>query len=292
MAPHAAEHVAPGPDSGGRHAYEQPDDRAHIDDGAEPDPIADGQGEPADPPATTTSGPDDHPGAAATWWRGLVAAMADHAPPALRGARWQLSGRAAASVALGLVLAVLVAFVVAGRGRSELISPGMDAVATPSALTAEPTVPGTGSATATADDTVVVHVAGLVAAPGVFELPLGSRVVDALEAAGGANVGVDLSLLNLARVLVDGEQIAVGVPAAPDGAGAGPTGAPSAGEPVDLNRATEAELDALPGVGPVLAGRIVAWREEHGAFSAVEELLEVSGIGTATFAELAPLVRV
>ena len=219
-----------------------------------------------------------------------MAALADHAPPALRSARWQLSGRSAAAAVIGLALAVTAAFVVAGRDRPEMINPRDVDVTTTVGFTANPTPPSGPSSSAPA--VLVVHVAGLVATPGVFRLPVGSRVVDALEAAGGANPGVDLSTLNLARLLVDGEQIAVGVPAAPDAGPAAPAGDPPAGEPLDLNTATEAELDGLPGVGPVLAGRIVAWRDDHGAFTAVEELLEVSGIGTATFAELAPLVRV
>ena len=227
-------------------------------------------------------------------WRRLAGGLADHLPLTVRGARWRLSGRAAAGVVLGLAAAVTAAALVAGRVAPELITPGVVTVTTAVGLAPGlpgPTGPGptsTGPAVV-----VVVHVAGLVAAPGVFELPVGSRVVDALRAAGGAQPGVDTSTLNLARVLVDGEQIAVGVPAAPgSGGGPGPGGSAAPGAPLDLNTATEAELDALPGVGPVLAGRIVAWRVDHGAFTAVEELLEVSGIGTATLADLAGLVRV
>ena len=223
-------------------------------------------------------------------WQRLVGALADHLPPTLRGAHWQLSRPAIAAAVVGLVIAVGAAAAVAGRDAPEMITPQVVAVTTATDATASD--PHEQGAQVTAAGVVVIHVAGLVSAPGVYELPAGSRVIDALERAGGAKPGVDTSTLNLARVLIDGEQIAVGVPPAADAGGqAGVDGASSA-SPLDLNLASEAELDALPGVGPVLAGRIVAWREEHGRFSAVEELLEVSGIGTATLADLSGLVRV
>lgn len=226
------------------------------------------------------------------WRRRILAALADHVPPTLRGARWRLSVRSAASVVIGLVLAVFATFLVAQGDAPELITPGTAAVSTP-AQPAPDQPASTGSAMTTPPAVLVVHVAGLVAEPGVLELPIGSRVIDAIEAAGGALTGVDLSGLNLARLLVDGEQVAVGVPAAPDAGGDGGGSATLApGAPLDLNTATEADLDALPGIGPVLAARIVAWRAEHGRFTAVEELLEVSGIGTATLADLNGLVRV
>ncbi len=138
---------------------------------------------------------------------------------------------------------------------------------------------------------VVVHVVGLVVRPGLVRLPLGSRVADAVAAAGGVTRRRAADSVNLARVLVDGEQVVVG--------GASPlttttTGAAAsvAGAPVDLNLATEVMLDGLPGVGPVLAGRITAWRAANGPFRSVDELGEVSGIGDAILAQLRPLVRV
>jgi len=138
---------------------------------------------------------------------------------------------------------------------------------------------------------VVVDVAGKVRRPGIVRLPAGSRVVDALEAAGGPRRGVDLTGLNLARVLTDGEQVVVGQPApAGQAALAAPGSAPAGGTLVNLNTATQAELETLPGVGPVTATSILDWRVEHGAFSSVDELLEVSGIGDATLAEIAPHV--
>ena len=144
----------------------------------------------------------------------------------------------------------------------------------------------TGPPSASATPAVIVDVAGKVRRPGIATLPFGSRVVDALEAAGGARRGVDMSTLNLARLLVDGEQIVVGLPP-PGGVAAPAASAPaaSAASPpaplVNLNSATQAELETLPGVGPVTAAAILQWRTDNGAFSAVDELLEVSGIGDA-----------
>lgn len=152
---------------------------------------------------------------------------------------------------------------------------------------------------------VTVHVRGRIARPGVVTLPAGSRVVDAIEAAGGVKAGASIGALNLARLLVDGEQVAVGVrgekgdpsgiPAGVTDAGSsgGPAGGPSGGGALlDLNAATASELEELPGIGPVLAERIVQWREDNGRFTDVEVLGEVSGIGDALMAQLRPLVRV
>lgn len=141
--------------------------------------------------------------------------------------------------------------------------------------------------------TVTVDVAGKVRRPGIAVLDSGARVVDALAAAGGVRAGVDVADLNLARVLVDGEQVLVGVPLPPGVAASAPP--PSGGPPsvlVNLNTADLSQLDTLPEVGPVTADSIVAWREEHGGFSSVDELLEVDGIGEATLAKIAPHVTV
>lgn len=144
-------------------------------------------------------------------------------------------------------------------------------------------------------ETVTVDVAGKVRRPGIVVLGSGARVVDALEEAGGARPGVDLSGLNLARVLVDGEQVVVGVPPPATGLPASPA-APAPGAPgsalVDLNTADLTLLESLPEVGPVTAQAILAWREEHGGFTAVSELLEVDGIGDATLATITPFVTV
>ena len=141
------------------------------------------------------------------------------------------------------------------------------------------------------DPAVVVHVAGQVAEPGVVFLPRGSRVHEAIVAAGGAAPAADLTAVNLARVLTDGEQVYVpGVGEAPRAAAPGAGVAPESSELVDLNRASVDQLEELPGIGPVLAGRIAAWRAANGRFTMVEELAEVSGIGPALVANLRGLV--
>lgn len=153
---------------------------------------------------------------------------------------------------------------------------------------------------------LMVHVVGQVKRPGVVTVPAGSRVKDALDRAGGATRKAVLSGLNLARPVVDGEQIVVpdtaGAPvpvntlAPPTGPqGAGTTAAPGgagAGAQVDLNAADQAALEALPEVGPVLAAKILEWRAAHGRFTTVDELGEVSGVGEKTLETLRPHVRV
>jgi competence protein ComEA len=147
---------------------------------------------------------------------------------------------------------------------------------------------------ADASPTVVVSVVGQVAAPSLVTLPSGSRVADAIAAAGGLLPEADPASVNLAAVVADGEQLAVGMPgtAAPGGAPPGAPTGPGAGTKVDLNTAGVAELDALPGIGPVLAQRIVDHRTGQGLFRSVDELDDVPGIGPAIAAALAELVTV
>lgn len=139
---------------------------------------------------------------------------------------------------------------------------------------------------------VVVQVVGAVRRPGVVRLPAGSRVQDAVAAAGGVRPGRSSGAVNLARRLVDGEQIVVGAKSVPGGAAdPGVPGAPGVTTgAVDLNLADATVLDTLPGVGPVTAAAILRWRDEHGGFTSVEQLQEVDGIGPKTYAQLAPLV--
>jgi competence protein ComEA len=146
---------------------------------------------------------------------------------------------------------------------------------------------------------VVIDVQGQVHRPGVVELPEGSRVVDALAAAGGVTRRATTLTLNLAQVLVDGTQVLV--PSrrrVTAGAASGATSAQPAepgsmaGGVVNLNTATLAQLDDLPGIGPVLAQRILDYRSEHGSFTTADQLMDVSGIGASTFADLESLVGV
>ncbi|WP_405712514.1 helix-hairpin-helix domain-containing protein [Streptomyces sp. NBC_00046] len=167
-------------------------------------------------------------------------------------------------------------------------SPASDGVGVP-----EPS-PGPPPATGPSGH-IVVDVSGKVRRPGIRQLPSGSRVADALRAAGGVRAGADITGLNRARVLMDGEQIVVGAPPGPStvggtgGVAAGGGGISAAG-PVSLNTATVEQLDTLPGVGPVLAQHIVDYRTQHGGFRSIDELREVNGIGDRRFADLQPLV--
>lgn len=223
---------------------------------------------------------------------------------------------------LGLLLAV--GAVVVGwwwwSGRPAAVSPVIAAAerampvssASPQMTTLQPTPtmvldppPTPVLTTAPPDLPVVVHVTGLVRRPGLVTLSAGARVADAVAAAGGVTRPRAADTVNLARPVVDGEQIAVGVsgagagsapPATASGPASGP--APSGGQamaptaPVDLNSASVESLDALPGLGPVLSGRIVEWRAAHGPFRSVDELGEVVGIGDALVARLRPHLRV
>ncbi len=146
---------------------------------------------------------------------------------------------------------------------------------------------------------LVVQAAGAVVHPGVYRLPDGARVAELIEAAGGATADADLDRVALAAKLADGQRIAVprrGDPASPaePASGASGTGAVAPGPvgPVDLNRATTADLDRLPGVGPATAAAIVAYRDAHGPFGSIDELTEVPGIGPAKLAALHGLVTV
>jgi competence protein ComEA len=225
-------------------------------------------------------------------------------PERLRGSRWALSPRHVAVVAGILLLGLVWAGWSVFHGRPEVIP---DAVTSPPAVVGgspvvQPSTPGgpisPPSASPSAEE-VIVDVAGKVRRPGLVRAKPGSRVADVLALAGGALPGVDLTSLNLARQVTDGEQILVGIlggppPPAPT-PGAGSTslpGGPTSAAPLDLNKATLADLDSLPGVGPVLAQRILDWRTEHGHFTTIDELQEVTGVGEKKFESLKPHVRV
>ncbi|MGW6399039.1 helix-hairpin-helix domain-containing protein [Streptomyces sp. NPDC055134] len=189
----------------------------------------------------------------------------------------------------------------APEGAAGQLDAGQEPDAGPSA--SAPAAGGTDGPAGAAVAGIVVDVSGKVRSPGIHRLPAGSRVADALRAAGGIRPGVDPAGINRARLLVDGEQVVVGAPAAPGGAGSGGsagsassagtgagTGAAAAG-PIGLNTATAEQLDTLPGVGPVLAQHIIDYRTEHGGFRSVDELREVNGIGDRRFSDLQNRVR-
>jgi competence protein ComEA len=175
------------------------------------------------------------------------------------------------------------------------------AVASPSAVVTMSTPvqsPPIASPTASEPATrLVVHVLGAVRHPGLVKLPENSRVQDAIDAAGGLAGRADPGELNLAQPLADGQQVVIGTAGDPtgevrDGRESGAGSDPSARATLDLNRANQAQLEQLPGIGPVTAGAILAWRQQHGRFSRIEELQEVDGIGPKTYAQIAPHVRV
>jgi competence protein ComEA len=224
--------------------------------------------------------------------------------------RWRLGLRVAAALGIIAVLAAAVFWWQTASGQPQIlplsgISPGSRAPAEGDKAEAAETSPtgppdGVDPSTTAASSTVVVHVAGAVASPGVVRLPAGSRVHEAITAAGGGLPDADLNRLNLALVVQDAQKIHVPVRGeapppeaaageAPGTAGGG-TGSP--GAKINLNTADAAELDALPKVGPVLAQRIVDWRKEHGAFKSVEELDAVDGVGPKMLEALLPLVTV
>ena len=159
-----------------------------------------------------------------------------------------------------------------------------------------PTVIASPSPTPSEPARILVHVLGSVERPGVVELTEGARVRDAIAAAGGLAADADPGELNLAAVVSDGSQLIIGdrreprgeVRGDPEGGGSGGGGGD---RKLSLNSATQAQLEALPGVGPVTAGRIIAWRTEHGKFSRIEELQEIDGIGPKTYSQLAALVQ-
>lgn len=225
------------------------------------------------------------------------------APDPSRGPRW----RTGVGAAVVLVLAALVVTVVVsalstagGAGTTTITSPPS------TGASSEPGAPGGAGASAgdagNAGGALFVHVHGAVVSPGLYELAAGARVVDVVAAAGGFADGADQAGVNLARPLVDGEQLrvpavgeAVEEPAADVGGGASsPDGAAGAGGggAVDLNLADDAALQTLPGVGPATAAAILDWREQNGAFRSVDDLLGVPGIGEKTLEKLRPQVTV
>nr|WP_308367712.1 ComEA family DNA-binding protein [Streptomyces sp. ISL-36] len=277
------------------------------------------------PPAESPESPEA-PESAVAWGEPEVAAANGHPGQGVGPGRWErlrlavrdrlpvwaqsrcgLEPRTLAALAVVLVVAAGFAGRYFWTGRPEVVrapeivraAPLPEAGASPAVPVTSGSAVGSTEPTAASPPEVVVDVSGKVRRPGVLTLPAGSRVADALRAAGGVRPGTDVTGLNRARVLMDGEQVLVGLPMpiAPGpgrGAGAGGGVGSAAGgraAPLSLNAATVEQLDTLPGVGPVLAQHIVDHRTEHGGFRTVAELREVNGIGERRFADLAPLVR-
>ena len=213
---------------------------------------------------------------------------------AIRADPGRSGGIALAAVA---VLAVLITvFTLVRSHPAPVVSAKLPSVEPVSSTSATPAKP--------ADQSVVVSVVGLVHQPGLVTLAPQARIADAVSAAGGLLAGADTLGLNLARHVDDGEQIVVGIAAPaghPQALGSSAGGKPAApasstpakpSGPVDLNTGTVEQFDALPGVGPVMAAAIVAWRAANGKFTNVDQLAEVDGIGPARLERLRPLVRV
>ena len=190
--------------------------------------------------------------------------------------------RKAVLIVFGAFIALAFLFFALAQGRdSQPVETAIPAIITP-------TIP------AIAEE-LIVDVSGRVRKPGVYSLVKGSRAIDALNLAGGALPGVNLGDINLAHILFDGEQIVVGAPRVSYSSGsrsAPKAKAPTVASPLSLNSATLAQLDTLPGIGPVMANRIFAYRKLNGPFTLLDDLKKVSGIGDATFAEISKLVRI
>jgi competence protein ComEA len=217
-----------------------------------------------------------------------------------RAVRWLPDSRGAAGLALAVLVAVVATlwWVLSARPHSQAVGPAV--AITPEVSLSAPgaTNPSTGAGSTSvvpsgsSAATVLVDVAGKVRRPGVYRLPAGSRVYQAIRVAGGARPGVSTTALNLAAAVTDGEQIVVGahvpVQDAPPVVGTSAVGA----GPIDLNTATLEQLESLPGVGPVLGQNILDWRNAHGHFASVGQLQQVPGIGDVRMAQLQPLVTI
>ena len=206
-----------------------------------------------------------------------------------------------AVLAVGVLLAVGAAFLRSSSPPPRLTLPKAEPGSGAPAPSPAPDPGATQTPGTTTPVTVTVHVAGQVVHPGVYAVPAGARVADAIVAAGGPSAEADAEQLNLAARVADAERIYVpkqgeavatdAGPAPPPGPAPGPASAAAAG-PLDLNTATAEQLEALPGVGPATSKAILAYRSSHGRFRSVTELLDVPGIGPAKLEALRPLVRV
>ncbi len=208
-----------------------------------------------------------------------------------------------AAIVLMLIAAVVAVVVVLSgdaAGTSQNIAPGRPSNVGDTGTGPASDAHDTGNTGSLNDSqvTVFVHILGAVSTPGLYALREGARVIDVVAAAGGLSDDAEQAGINLARPVSDGEQIYVphvGENPPPGGAVGGTAGgaaSSAAGSPINLNEATATELEELPRIGPAMAARIVAWREENGRFTSVEDLLAVTGIGAKTLEGLRELVTV
>jgi competence protein ComEA len=240
----------------------------------------------------------------------ISAVVAARLPASVRGGVFDPGRRGVAVLAVVALMAALGGawYFTAARPAASAATAEEAPATTPDpqpALPSAGTLTGWPTAAASSSALLVIDVVGKVVAPGVVELPAGARIRDAIAAAGGALPGTDLTALDLASKLTDGQQLFVGIPpptgaaaqagggrvgGEPAGGGSGGSGTSSSGV-VSLNTATLAELETLPGVGPVLAQHILDWRGQHGRFASVSQLQQVSGIGPSKYAALAGRVK-
>lgn len=204
-------------------------------------------------------------------------------------------------IVVAICVALAAAFL-AWRSRPVVstVAPEVSIAASPVLPTQAAPMPANGAPVSPADGAsspsayLVVAIQGQVRRPGLVKLPPGARIADAIEAAGGVLPGTDVSYVNLAQKVADGQLIVINKsgPAGGSGGSAGDPGASGGSQLIDLNTASESDLETLPGIGPSLAARILAYRTQHGGFKSVDELRNVSGIGDSKFAELKDLVTV
>jgi competence protein ComEA len=268
---------------------ELPAERLHRRLGADDDTAADTDDDESDTQLSRWL-PDTKSGGAAGW---VAAVRAD-------------PGRAGviALGAVGIIAVLVTVFTLVREEPPPVVSANLPPVQMVSSASPTP-----GTAAPEPGGPVVVSIVGLVHKPGLVTVDAGARIADALTAAGGPLDGADLAGLNMARRVADGEQIVVGIAAAPgeptvmgssitSGQGPPPDASATAendtaaGESIDLNTATVEQLDTLPGIGPVTAAAIVAWRDANGRFGSVDQLGDVEGIGPARLEKLRDLVHV
>lgn len=236
-----------------------------------------------------------------------VTRLARRLPPVLAGGRYGIAPRAAAGICLIALLAVVGGGFLLIRSQAHPVT--LSQSSSPSSEDGSAAYPSTRASAAASPSAALsleVDVVGKVVTHGVYHLPSGARVADAIAAAGGALPGVDLTSLDLAARVEDGDQIRVGLAVVSSSTGAsavvpgsggsgggvpGAAASPGPGNPLDLNAATAAQLDELPGVGPSTAAKIIAWRDAHGPFSSVSGLGQIPGFSTKRLATLTPLLH-